>query len=140
MPLVVKWAVTKRSDGKLTMAQEMAVAELGVLIYPGAQLAAVHGLTDLFAVAQRIADEQASAQLPRLRVSHWRAQEGEVPTRVFDSFAGPQGRMVALLIPPSIAGFSEGLVSQALMTWLRARHADGTVLGDRKSVVQGERV
>ncbi|MEN2397255.1 GlxA family transcriptional regulator [Pseudomonas halotolerans] len=111
------------------MAQQRAVAELGVLIYPGAQLAAVHGLTDLFAVAQRIADEQASAQLPRLRVSHWQAQDGEVPTRVFDSFAGPQGRLVALLIPPSIAGFDDGLVSQALMTWLRARHADGTVLG-----------
>ncbi|MBC3346725.1 GlxA family transcriptional regulator [Pseudomonas sp. SWRI196] len=111
------------------MAQQRAVAELGVLIYPGAQLAAVHGLTDLFAVAERIADEQASAQLPRLRVSHWQAQEGEVPTRVFDSVAGPQGRLVALLIPPSIAGFDDGLVSPALMTWLRARHADGTVLG-----------
>ncbi len=31
--------------GKLTMTQRGAVAELGVLIYPGAQLAAVHGLT-----------------------------------------------------------------------------------------------
>ena len=29
--------------GKLTMGVERAVAELGVLIYPGAQMAAVHG-------------------------------------------------------------------------------------------------
>lgn len=49
------------------MVQQRAVAELGVLIYPGAQLAAVHGLTDLFAVADRIALEHASAPLPRLR-------------------------------------------------------------------------
>ncbi|MBT2338749.1 MULTISPECIES: GlxA family transcriptional regulator [Pseudomonas] len=111
------------------MAQQRAVAELGILVYPGAQLAAVHGLTDLFAVAQRIAAEQAGAQLPRLRVSHWRAETGELPQRVFDSEPGPAGKLVALLIPPSIAGFSEGLVCPALMDWLRAQHAGGTVLG-----------
>ncbi|WP_055128139.1 GlxA family transcriptional regulator [Pseudomonas mediterranea] len=111
------------------MAQERAVAELGILIYPGAQLAAVHGLTDLFAVAERIAAEQGGAQLPRLRVSHWRAVQEEVPQRVFDSETGTAGRLVALLIPPSIAGFSDGLVCQALMDWLRAQHAGGTVLG-----------
>lgn len=111
------------------MAQERAVAELGVLIYPGAQLAAVHGLTDLFAVAQRIAAEQAGTQLPQLRVSHWRVENGEAPLRVFDSGTGPQGRLAALLIPPSLAGFNEDQVSQALMDWLRAQHAGGTVLG-----------
>lgn len=111
------------------MTQERAVAELGVLIYPGAQLAAVHGLTDLFAVAQRIAAEHASPQLPRLRVSHWRAEDGAVPLRVFDSDTGLEGKLVALLIPPSIAGFNEGQASQALLAWLRAQHAGGTVLG-----------
>ena len=30
------------------MAVERSIIELGVLIYQGAQLAAVHGLTDLF--------------------------------------------------------------------------------------------
>ncbi|MDO7898821.1 GlxA family transcriptional regulator [Pseudomonas citrulli] len=111
------------------MAQERAVAELGVLIYPGAQLAAVHGLTDLFAVAQRIAAEQSAAQLPRLRVSHWRTQDGEMPQRVFDTESGVAGKLAALLIPPSLAGFKEGLVCPALMDWLRAQHAGGTVLG-----------
>ncbi|WHS59730.1 GlxA family transcriptional regulator [Pseudomonas sp. G2-4] len=111
------------------MTQQRAVAELGVLIYPGAQLAAVHGLTDLFAVAQQIAAEQASALLPQLRVSHWQAEDDEAPQRVFDSATGPAGKLVALLIPPSLAGFSEGQVSQALMDWLRAQHAGGTVLG-----------
>lgn len=111
------------------MTQQRAIAELGVLIYPGAQLAAVHGLTDLFAVAQRIAAEQVSAQLPRLRVSHWQAAGDEAPQRVFDSDPGPAGKLVALLIPPSLAGFSEGQISPALMDWLRAQHAGGTVLG-----------
>jgi transcriptional regulator GlxA family with amidase domain len=114
--------------GALIMTQER-VAELGVLIYPGAQLAAVHGLTDLFAVADRIAAEHAGAQVPRLRVSHWRAESGEAPLRVFDSESGPEGKLAALLIPPSIAGFSEGQASQGLMAWLRAQHAGGTVMG-----------
>ncbi|MCG6576318.1 GlxA family transcriptional regulator [Pseudomonas sp. AF32] len=111
------------------MTQQRAVAELGVLIYPGAQLAAVHGLTDLFAVAERIAGEHASAQLPRLRVSHWRAENGETPERVFDSGPGTAEKLTALLIPPSLAGFSEGQAPRALMQWLRAQHASGTVLG-----------
>ncbi|BBP67320.1 transcriptional regulator [Pseudomonas sp. Cab53] len=111
------------------MTQERVVAELGVLIYPGAQLAAVHGLTDLFGVAQRIAAEQGGAQLPRLLVSHWRAESGQAPLRVFASESGTAHRLAALLIPPSIAGFSEGLVSPALMDWLRTQHAGGTVLG-----------
>ncbi|MDR6960423.1 transcriptional regulator GlxA family with amidase domain [Pseudomonas brassicacearum] len=111
------------------MTQQRAIAELGVLIYPGAQLAAVHGLTDLFAVAQRIAAEQASAQLPQLRVSHWQAEGDAAPQRVFDSDPGPAGKLVALLIPPSLTGFSEGQISRALMDWLRAQHAGGTVLG-----------
>ena len=111
------------------MTQQRAVAELGVLIYPGAQLAAVHGLTDLFAVAERIAGEHASAQLPRLRVSHWQAENDETPERVFDSGSGTAEKLTALLIPPSLAGFSEGQAPRALMQWLRAQHASGTVLG-----------
>ena len=111
------------------MAQERAFAELGVLMYPGAQLAAVHGLTDLFTVADRIATKQASAQLPRLRVSHWRTENGEAPLRVFDSEDAAPGKLIALLIPPSIAGFNEKLATPVLMDWLRAQHADGTVLG-----------
>ena len=44
------------------MAAQRSTVELGVLIYQGAQLAAVHGLTDLFGVANRIAAEHESAQ------------------------------------------------------------------------------
>ena len=42
------------------MDAQRAIAELGVLIYPGAQMAAVHGLTDLFGVANRIAADRKS--------------------------------------------------------------------------------
>ena len=49
--------------------------EIGLLRYPGAQLAAVYGLGDLFAVANRMAAGQGREGLPRLRVSHWQADE-----------------------------------------------------------------
>jgi transcriptional regulator GlxA family with amidase domain len=107
----------------------MAIAELGVLIYSGAQMAAVHGLTDLFGVANRIAAEHQSEQLPLLRISHWRAEAGEAPTRVFDSLPDVDQPLAALLIPPSIAGFSEGQASAALLDWLRGQHRAGTILG-----------
>ena len=111
------------------MAMQRAVAELGVLIYPGAQMAAVHGLTDLFGVANRIAAEHQSEQLPLLRISHWQASFDETPVRVYDSHPGPDSALVAVLIPPSLAGFSEGQATTALTDWLREQHAAGATLG-----------
>jgi transcriptional regulator GlxA family with amidase domain len=111
------------------MGVESAVVELGVLIYPGAQMAAVHGLTDLFGVANRIAAEHQTSQLPLLRISHWRADADEVPVRVFDSHPGPDSALVAVLIPPSIAGFSDDQAPPALTCWIRQQHAGGATLG-----------
>lgn len=111
------------------MGMESAVAELGVLIYPGAQMAAVHGLTDLFGVANRIAAEQRSTQLPLLRISHWQAQADQAPIRVYDSHPDVEGPLLAVLIPPSVAGFSRAQAPQALTQWLRQQHANGATLG-----------
>ncbi|MBY8954518.1 GlxA family transcriptional regulator [Pseudomonas carnis] len=111
------------------MAAQRSTVELGVLIYQGAQLAAVHGLTDLFGVANRIAAEHESAQLPRLRVSHWQVDAHGTPARTFDSHPGPEQPMMAVLVPPSIAEFTEDQAPLALLEWLRLQHAGGTVLG-----------
>ncbi|WP_395605488.1 GlxA family transcriptional regulator [Pseudomonas sp. B16120] len=111
------------------MAAQRSTVELGVLIYQGAQLAAVHGLTDLFGVANRIAAEHESAQLPLLRVSHWQVDAHGTPARTFDSHPGPDQPMMAVLVPPSIAEFTEDQAPPALLEWLRLQHAGGTVLG-----------
>lgn len=111
------------------MAAERIVAELGVLIYPGAQLAAVHGLTDLFGVADRIADEHQAAQLPLLRISHWQVEGDRPPVRVYDSRPGADNGLLAVLIPPSIAGFSAAQMPAGLVPWLREQHARGATLG-----------
>ncbi|AUZ48374.1 GlxA family transcriptional regulator [Pseudomonas orientalis] len=106
----------------------MDVFELGILIYPGAQLAAVHGLTDLFGVANRIVAEHPSAQLPTLRVSHWQVDKQGTPVRVFDTQPGADLTMAAVLVPPSVGNFSEEQTPPALLEWLRQQHAAGTVL------------
>ena len=111
------------------MAVERAIVELGVLIYRGAQMAAVHGLTDLFGVANRIAAEHQSQQLPLLRVSHWQVNAEGTPVRAFDSQPGPDQRLMAVLVPPSIGEFCEEQAPPALLHWLRQQHAAGTVLG-----------
>jgi len=111
------------------MAAQRSTVELGVLIYQGAQLAAVHGLTDLFGVVNRIAAEHDSAQLPLLRVSHWQVDAHGTPARTFDSHPGPDQPMMAVLVPPSIAEFTEDQAPPALLEWLRLQHAGGTVLG-----------
>ena len=110
-------------------AERAAVAELGVLIYAGAQMAAVHGLTDLFAVANRIAAEHQTAQLPLLRVSHWQVEGDQPPTRTYASHAGDDSALLAVLIPPSIGGFSAAQAPASLMQWLRDQHANGATLG-----------
>lgn len=110
-------------------AERPAIAELGVLIYPGAQTAAVHGLTDLFAVANRIAAEHQAAQLPQLRVSHWQVEGDQSPARVYDSHPGHDSPLHAVLIPPSIGGFSAEQMPGGLLQWLRDQHAHGATLG-----------
>ncbi|WP_311883704.1 MULTISPECIES: GlxA family transcriptional regulator [unclassified Pseudomonas] len=110
-------------------AERAAIAELGVLIYPGAQMAAVHGLTDLFAVANRIAAEHQAAQLPVLRVSHWQVDGEQPPTRIYTSHPGDDSALLAVLIPPSIGGFSAAQMPASLTQWLRDQHARGATLG-----------
>jgi transcriptional regulator GlxA family with amidase domain len=111
------------------MGDASATIEIGLLVYPGAQMAAVHGLTDLFAVANRIAAGHACARLPILRVSHWSASADGEPQRVFDSHPQTGGQLVTVLIPPSIAGLPSADELQTLAQWLRARHAAGATLG-----------
>jgi transcriptional regulator GlxA family with amidase domain len=44
-------------------------AEIGIVVYPGVQLAAVHGLTDLFEIANRLERTHRDNGMPPLRVT-----------------------------------------------------------------------
>lgn len=102
--------------------------EIGVLIYPGAQIAAVHGLNDLFRVANRVAAELGAVELPQIRVSHWQANDAGQLLAVQDSLPGAEHDVRALIIPPSLESAPPhellALHREILCQW----HAQGTVL------------
>lgn len=113
-------------EAKVTNAPEHCVAEIGLLIYPDCQLAAVHGLTDLFQIAS---EWTGSAPKPIVRVSHWvSAEEGSDPplTCVFDSHPGAAHNLDYVIVPPSIIVPEDMRPMPAAAQWLRACHGSGS--------------
>ncbi|WP_198148246.1 DJ-1/PfpI family protein [Elstera litoralis] len=105
----------------------MRLLEIGILRYPGAQLAAIYGLTDLFALANRRAEALLTETGPRLRVSHWQADVGEIGC-TFDTHPGPVNKPAFLLMPPALGDPIAPEAAAPLVPWLQAQHAAGTVL------------
>ena len=105
------------------------VAEIGLLLYPDVQLAAVYGLTDLFRIAGEMSRERAGPGAPAIRVSHWRqAAHGVGVECVFDSHPGPAHDPSHLIAPPSLIMPAKMQPMNGLTTWLAERHGDGATL------------
>jgi len=104
--------------------------EVGLVLYPGAQLAAVLGMTDFLLLAGRIAAEATDhRQAPALRVSHWQLHEGEAaPRRVFDTAPDEAGALSVLILPPRLGPLIEPAEAAPFVGWLRESHGTGTVL------------
>lgn len=107
------------SGAKQTMN---VVTEIGILVYPDCQLAAVHGLTDLF----RIAGEWAGGGI--VRVSHWQPGQNNV-TCIWDSHPGTSHKLGYAIAPPSIVMPDRMAAAPVAARWLRELHDEGTVLG-----------
>ncbi len=102
-------------------------AEIGILLYPGAQLAAVYGLADLFSVANGLSAAQG-AGAPALRVSQWRAEDDRAVRCVADTHPHLENQLVAVIAPPSLADPPEPAVMASLARWLAERHDEGATL------------
>ncbi|WP_244479168.1 DJ-1/PfpI family protein [Stenotrophomonas terrae] len=103
--------------------------QVGILLYPGAQLAAVLGLTDLFALAGRLASERAAPAAPELQVTHWRIEApGQAPQAVYSSSQPPTGTPQVMILPPSMQPPISPEAAAPYLGWLRALHDDGTTL------------
>ena len=102
-------------------------ASIGILLYPGVQMSAVLGLTDLFGVADGIGGQTPAA--PRICVHHVATDDG-VPHSVFSSDQGRAGSPShdVLILPPSLSAPITPEAAAPLANWLRARHAEGAVL------------
>lgn len=110
------------------MPQENVI-EIGILLYPGAQLATVLGLADLFAIAQRIAGERGEPGTPVLRISQWQRQSPtQVPARVQDSHPGTSTTPSVLILPPSLEEPIATSAAAPYRAWLQAQHREGVTL------------
>lgn len=102
--------------------------EIGLVIYPGVQMAAIHGLTDLFLTANRMMEVDGVDE-PPIRVSHWETAQGMAqPERVFASMRNPLGPLFALVIPPRLGEPPSPELAAPFVDWLRQQHADGITL------------
>ena len=82
-----------------------------MLVYPGAQLAAVYGLVDLFAVAGRSAEREVELVL----------------VRPCEGLVTPRPPLTVVIVPPSL-DCTPGDDADAMVAWLAARHAAGALL------------
>jgi transcriptional regulator GlxA family with amidase domain len=104
--------------------------EIGIVHYPGAQVACILGLTDLFGVASTIALDQRRSDRSPLRVTHWQPLHSRDANLscVYDS--APRGSPVprTLIIPPTLVDLPNPIVPTGVVSWVRSRHAAGATL------------
>lgn len=107
----------------------MILAEIGLLLYPDAQLAAVHGLTDLFRIAGDVVASREEADPAVIRVSHWRqTADGSGVECTFDSHPGGAHKPSHLIAPPSLVMPGKMRPAPGMADWLKKRHASGATL------------
>ncbi len=104
------------------------IIEIGLLAYPGAQRAALLGLTDLFVLAQRLADAHALPNQPRLRISQWQLGADGTPWRSEDSEPQADSRPAVLIVPPSLEEPISAAAAAPYRGWLCDWHRAGVTL------------
>jgi transcriptional regulator GlxA family with amidase domain len=104
--------------------------EIGIVIYPDVQMAAVHGLTDLFGIANRFAAEAQLDDGPALRITHWGPAQagGSDISCVYrsDPRVAPQPRI--LILPPTLVSLPDQKTCTNIAHWLQRHHAQGVRL------------
>jgi transcriptional regulator GlxA family with amidase domain len=122
-------AATDKERGEFATRPLPSRTRIGIVLYSGAKLSAVHGLTDLFETANRFSAELGGENRAELRISHWDAQteEGQVAC-VFGSGQDQDSKLDCLIFPPTLEIDQTGAKTDALLEWARARHAAGATL------------
>ena len=110
------WAKLTRNGAKVT--------EIGLLNYPGAQLAAVYGMTDLFRIASQHCQEHGVAGF---RVTHWSTQEGRM-VRGYSSDSSSEEFPRTVIVPGTVEGIPPFPGMEPCLDWLRECHSQGVTL------------
>lgn len=99
--------------------------EVGLVLYPGCQMAMVHGMTDLLYIAGQFASNYGGEPI---RVSHWRLQGHGGFARCHDTHADEPGNPAYLIIPGRLGGVMDAVEAAPYARFLLDRHAQGTIL------------
>lgn len=102
--------------------------EIGIVLYPGAQLAAVHGLTDLFGIAGRFAAKIGRDGGTSLVVSHWSLADGEISCVYRSEPSTGPSRPAILILPPTLGDLPDPRACTAIGQWLLRQHGQGVAL------------
>lgn len=113
---------------EVTKAAFDGPAEIGIVVYPGALMSAIHGLTDMFQVAGMQAAEQGGEAAPQIRVSHWQLMEDGSVAKTIDTHPGPSTGLMALILPPTLTDLPVGKRMGDLPHWIRQQHAGGATI------------
>lgn len=98
--------------------------DIGLLLYPAAQISAVLGLVDLFMIADAAARRQSEPDVPCLCVGQWRFEAGDRVPIPPDCGSGSD----VLIIPPTLSPPISPEAARSIAHWLRERHAQGCIL------------
>ncbi len=106
------------------------IIEVAVLIYPQCQISAVHGLTDLFRIAnQWSAFPHEDGTGCTIRVTHWLADEdARTINCVSDSMPGHAHRPIYAICPPSVAMPQQIGAMPTAARWLTSQYKGGAVI------------
>ena len=111
------------------MPPSSPAVDIGILMYPGAQLSALHGLTDLFQTGNRISAELGRQVGVPLQVSHWSQRPGAKEVeRQFITAENGVDRLTAIIVLPSLDSGGADATELALLSWLRRQHEGGAVV------------
>lgn len=107
---------------------ERASPHIGLLDYPGAQAAALYGLSDLFLTAARLHGREDPESGPALKVSIWTGRGGGRWAPGQELSSDPQPPLSALLVPPSLEAERWRREQADLPAWIAQRHREGSLL------------
>ncbi|EPT7056178.1 GlxA family transcriptional regulator [Cronobacter sakazakii] len=103
--------------------------EIAILIYPHAQQAAVLGLTDLLAFADKVWQQHETEIPGPVIVTHWQVHEATgIPERLEEYASVPGGAPDVIILPPSLEEPLPASIARAYTSWLRSQHANGATL------------
>jgi hypothetical protein len=111
---------TDKEEGKAVIRSLAKKTNIGILLFSGARLAAVHGLTDLFELANHYSAKYGGEHPAKLNISHWDANPDAAQLEcVFDPSPHHQSQLDCLIFAPTLEIDQQNEKTDNLLAWRR---------------------